>query len=86
MRAMATRRSGQEYGGFLPVYTDLCQSRGWKRHGIRCAYAVTPSCSSISRIPWIWSKGKESSKTEVKIGTTPSLKKDGKAIKVFPGS
>lgn len=85
MTAMATRRSGQEYGGFLPVCTDLCQSRGWKRQGIRCAYAVTPS-ASITRITWIWSKGKESSKKEVKIGTTPSLKKDGKAIKAFPGS
>lgn len=28
---------------------------------------------------------KESSKREVKIGTTPSLEKDVKAIKVFPG-
>lgn len=39
----------------------------------------------LLRITWILSKGKESSKRKVKIGTMPSLKKDEKAIKVFPG-
>lgn len=43
------------------------------------------SCSRVTRSTWIFSKKKESSKREVKIGTTPSLEKDGKAIKVFPG-
>ena len=85
MRAMATTRSGQGYRGFLPLRTDLCQSRGWKRHGNQVCIRSNTVVLVLLRITWILSKGKESSKKEVKIGTTPSLKKDGQAIKVFPG-
>ena len=34
---------------------------------------------------WILSKGKASRESRVKTGTVPSLKKDEKAIKAFPG-
>lgn len=72
--------------GTFCLYLQIsAKIRGGKGLGIRCAYIVTQSCSSITEDHMDFATGKESSKGEVKIGTTPSFKKDGKAIKVFPG-
>lgn len=77
---------GRGMGAFCLSVQTFAKVGGGKGTGIRCAYGVTQSCLVLLRITWILSKGKESSKKEVKLGTMPSLKKDGKAIKVFPGS
>lgn len=80
-----TRRSEVGMGAFWLHVQISAEIRGGKGLGIRCACIAHRVVLALLRITWILSKGKKSSKGEVKTGTTAFLKKDGKAIKVFPG-